>query len=245
MFTNLTTTQLTALILGVAFSAIAVACSFFALRWSKKIKSKVLAGAITTIAPFIAITAWFFLIFSYVKGVKEDEIFNLFISMAISLVICFMILVVSSLLYRKNIARLMEIEKQEEEKERAKQEAIAIAVAKAQQNNQEVIEVEVEDAEIEENADNQEIDEVVEESEDLVEENQETLDEVEEIEELPEEAIEEFDEVEELEEETEELAEEDLDEVVEKSEETQEVEEVEPTPVEEETQETSDDNDDE
>jgi len=228
MFTNLTTTQLTALILGVAFSAIAVACSFFALRWSKKIKSKVLAGAITTIAPFIAITAWFFLIFSYVKGVKEDEIFNLFISMAISLVICFMILVVSSLLYRKNIARLMEIEKQEEEKERAKQEAIAIAVAKAQQDNQEVIEVEVEDAEIEENADNQEIDEVVEESEDLVEENQETLDEVEE-----------------LEEETEELAEEDLDEVVEESEETQEVEEVEPTPVEEETQETSDDNDDE
>ena len=228
MFTNLTTTQLTALILGVAFSAIAVACSFFALRWSRKIKSKVLAGAITTSAPFIAITAWFFLIFSYVKGVKEDEIFNLFISMAISLVICFMILVVSSLLYRKNIARLMEIEKQEEEKERAKQEAIAIAVAKAQQDNQEVIEVEVEDAEIEENTDNQEIDKVVEESEDLVEENQETLDEVEE-----------------LEEETEELAEGDLDEVVEESEETQEVEEVEPTPVEEETQETSDNNDDE
>ncbi len=210
MFANLTTTQLTALILGIAFSAIAVACSFFALRWSKKIKSKVLAGAITTIAPFIAISAWFFLIFSYVKGVKEDEIFNLFISMAISLVICFMILVVSSLLYRKNISRLMEIEKQEEEKERAKQEAIAIAVAKAQQESQEVIEVEVEDAST---------DEVVEESV-----------ESEDVEEINHETFEESEDVEELEEETEELSEDELEETVE---EVAEDEEVEPTPVEE------------
>lgn len=234
MFANLTTTQLTALILGVAFSAIAVACSFFALRWSKKIKSKILAGAITTIAPFVAISAWFFLIFSYVKGIKEDEVFNLFISMAISLVICFMILVVSSLIYRKNINRLMEIEKKEEEKERAKQEAIAVAVAKAQ--HQEVIEVEPEDANevVEENVNSEEVEtETLEESEEVIEDLEESEEENEEVQE---ESNEEVEELEEETEEVEELEEETPEEVVED-------EEVEPTPVED--QDALDDDDDE
>ena len=118
MFTNLTVTQLVAFILGIVFSIISIACCFFAYKWSKKFKSRVLACTITMIAPFIAIASWFFLIFSFVKGLKNDEVLNLFVSLALSIVACFMILIVSSLLYRKNKARLAELEKQAEEKER-------------------------------------------------------------------------------------------------------------------------------
>ena len=129
MFANLTTTQLVALILGIVFSAIAVACSFFALRWAKKIKSRILACCITMIAPFIAITSWFVLIFSYVKAFKNDEVFNIFVSMALSLVVCFMILVVASLVFRKNKDRLAEIEQKEKEEE---QKALEMRMAQVE-----------------------------------------------------------------------------------------------------------------
>lgn len=248
MFANLTTTQLTAFILGIVFSGIAVACSFFCLRWARKFKSKILACAVTTISPFIAISAWFFLIFSYVKGIKEDEIFNLFISMALSLVVCFMIVTISYVLFNKNKARLRELDKEAEAKEKAERDAqIALAMAKAMANNSQNAQIiEVENAEDVSATEPQEVaSEVVTETqnqddmeETLEEEMEDAQEETEEVpEELAQEDEEDIEEVEENFDDQEDLDEEDLDEEVD----DELTEELEATPVEDDT----DDSDDE
>lgn len=107
-FKDLTNTQIVVFILGVVFSVLAVASVFWAFKYSAKIKSKVKIILYTMVLPFIAITSWLILIFSFVDGFKQDDVLNIFVSLALSIVICFMILTVAYVLYQKHKAKFVE-----------------------------------------------------------------------------------------------------------------------------------------
>ncbi len=107
-FKDLTNTQIVVFILGVVFSVLAVASVFWAFKYSAKIKSKVKIILYTMVLPFIAITSWLILIFSFVDGFKQDDVLNIFVSLALSIVICFMILTVAYVLYQKHKAKFDE-----------------------------------------------------------------------------------------------------------------------------------------
>ncbi len=105
-FKQLSSTQIVTFILGIVFSLLAVAAIFTAFKYGGKIKSKTKIILLTMVLPFIAIASWLILIFSFVDGFKQDDILNIFVSIALSLVICFMILMVAYVLYNKHKASL-------------------------------------------------------------------------------------------------------------------------------------------
>lgn len=102
MFNNLTSGQIAAFILGLIFSVLAVAGIFFAYKNADRIKSKSWICLLTMVMPFVAITCWLIFSFSFVEVFKKSEVLNVFVSLGISVVICFMILIVANALYHKH-----------------------------------------------------------------------------------------------------------------------------------------------
>ena len=167
-FDYMTNSQIAALIIGLVFSVIAVGTSFLSIKFAKKIESFLKAIAITLVAPFIAFTAWLFLIFSFLDGFRNDELLNILISIVIALVICGVIIIIAKALYQKHQAELLETEFEKDrepvpEFEDEQKETLLIEDRKEneeesenEENNVEVQEdttVENEDADIVENED--------------------------------------------------------------------------------------------
>ncbi len=117
-FNYLTMTQKVALLLGIIFSVLAVASTFFAFKNADRIKSKVLGLILSLIMPFLAMTSWMILIFSFLDGFKNDDVMIIFVSLALCIVICLMILVIANALYHKHDKNMTgeKSEKIEEEK---------------------------------------------------------------------------------------------------------------------------------
>lgn len=109
-FDYMTNSQIAALIIGLVFSVIAVGTTFLSIKYAKRFDSFLKAIAITLVAPFIAFTAWLFLIFSFLDGFRNDELLNILISIVIALVICGVIIIIAKALYQKHQAELLEAE---------------------------------------------------------------------------------------------------------------------------------------
>ena len=109
-FDYMTSSQIAALIIGLVFSVIAVGTTFLSIKYAKKIDSFLKAILVTLVAPFVAFTAWLFLIFSFLDGFRKDELLNLLISIVIALVICGVIIIIAKALYQKHQAELLETE---------------------------------------------------------------------------------------------------------------------------------------
>lgn len=109
-FDYMTISQIAAFVIGLVFSVISVGTSFLSIKFAKKIESFLKAIVITLIAPFIAFTAWLFLIFSFLDGFRNDELLNILISIVIALVICGVIIIIAKALYQKHQAELLEAE---------------------------------------------------------------------------------------------------------------------------------------
>ncbi len=103
---NLTSLQLTAFVLGIVASVLAVASIFFAFKNADKIKSPALAVVLTIIFPLIAISGWLMLIFSFVPAFASNDLLNILVSIAIAVVVCAAITLVSCLLHKKHKAGL-------------------------------------------------------------------------------------------------------------------------------------------
>lgn len=184
-FNYLTMTQKVALLLGIIFSVLAVASTFFAFKHANKIKSKVLGLIFSLIMPFLAMTSWLILIFSFLDGFKNDDIMVIFVSIAISIVICLMILVISNALYRKHDKNMTE---EVEIKEENKVVEAEPAQEEADENIEEVttvdetIEETLDEETVEESTEESETEEVVsEEDEEIVEPDTETIEESEDL----------------------------------------------------------------
>ncbi len=144
-FNYLTMTQKVALLLGIIFSVLAVASTFFAFKNADKIKSKVLGLILSLIMPFLAMTSWMILIFSFLDGFKNDDIMVIFVSLALAIVICLMILVISNALYRKHDKNMggEEVETKEESKvietELAQEEAATLEETEESETEETVV----------------------------------------------------------------------------------------------------------
>jgi flagellar biosynthesis GTPase FlhF len=244
-FNWMSTSQTAALIVGLVVTVIAVATTFLAFKYARKINSFIKVVSMALVAPFLAFTSWLFLIFSFLDGFRTNEILNLFISLLISLFICAMIIIVAKALYAKNRAEIEKLEAEEEAIEATfvdQSNAIAPAEEKLmieEEKTEEVKDAEEAEAPAEEIAEVEETEKAAEETEEATEEvpAEETVEE--EIEETP---VEEA--VEETAEETEEPTEETVEEVVEETEEAPAEENIEETAEEEVTEEDFDDADD-
>lgn len=113
-FEYMTSSQIAALILGIVFSIIAVATTFLAFKYAKKFNSFVKAISMALVAPFLAMIAWLFLIFSFLDGFRKDEVLNIIISILIALFICCMIILIAKALYNKNKDKFIEEDEDEE-----------------------------------------------------------------------------------------------------------------------------------
>ena len=114
-FEYMTSSQIAALVLGIVFSIFAVATTFLAFKYAKKINSFVKAISLALVAPFLAMIAWLFLILSFLDGFRNDEVLNIIISILIALFICCMIILIAKALYNKNKDKFVEDEDDEEE----------------------------------------------------------------------------------------------------------------------------------
>ena len=102
MFDYMTDSQIAALIVGIVFSILCIATTLLAIKYAAKLNSFAKLISMALIAPFIAITGWLFLIFSFLDGFRNDELLNLLISIILSLIIVGMIIIVSKALYAKH-----------------------------------------------------------------------------------------------------------------------------------------------
>lgn len=174
-FSYLSTTQIVTLVLAVVFSVLAVATTFFAFKNAEKIKSKALIFVMTLVMPFIAITCWLILIFSFVKGFKGNDILNIFVSIAISLFTCFMILIVANALYQKHKKDLEGVS--EMEKEAAKLEKEATPAPAEETSSEWTLHEVVENSETEETPVEEIEEPAVETEEEVVETTEEVVEE--------------------------------------------------------------------
>lgn len=185
-FSYLSTTQIVTLVLAVVFSVLAVATTFFAFKNAEKLKSQAIIFVLTLVMPFVAITCWLILTFTFVNGFKGNDILNIFVSLAIALFTCFMILLIANALYKKHkkdLEGISEMEKAANKLEEPKpatkvnEEVVEAAPAKEEEASswtlQEVVETPAEEVEVET------AEETTEESaeEPAVEETEETTEE--------------------------------------------------------------------
>ena len=96
------TSQFAALVLGIAFTLISVATTLLAFKFAKKIKSFTKAIFLILIAPFIACTAWLYLLFSYLDGLRKSEIIAFVVAILMAIFIFGMVVVVAKALYSKH-----------------------------------------------------------------------------------------------------------------------------------------------
>lgn len=127
-FGYMTTSQTASLIVAVILTVIAFATTLLTIKYAKNV-SFGKAILLCLCAPFLAMIAWLFLIFSFLDGFRNNELLNILISILIAVVICAMLVLVARTLYRKNKAN-MENEDYEAElkKELAEQETVATEV---------------------------------------------------------------------------------------------------------------------
>lgn len=147
-FNYLSTTQIVTLALAVVFSILAVATTFFAFKNAERLKSKTIVFVLTMVMPFVAITCWLILIFSFVEGFKNNDIVNIFVSIAIALITCFMILIVANALYQKHKKDLEQRAVMEEEAKKLAEEAPtawSFQAVEAPEEVEEVIDVQEEE----------------------------------------------------------------------------------------------------
>ena len=102
MFDYMSYSQIAALFLGIAFTVISIATTFLAVKYAKKLKSFIKTIFFTLTAPFIACIGWLFLIFSFIQGLRNDDLLNLIVSIILSLFICAMVITVAKALYNKH-----------------------------------------------------------------------------------------------------------------------------------------------
>ena len=96
------TSQFVALIIGAAFTIISIATTLLAFKYAKKLKSFTKAIILIIIAPFIASAAWLYLLFSYLDGLRKNEILAFVIAVLMSIFIFGMVVVVAKALYSKH-----------------------------------------------------------------------------------------------------------------------------------------------
>ena len=117
MFDYMSYSQIAALFLGIAFTVISIATTFLAVKYAKKFKSFIKTIFFSLTAPFVASVGWLFLIFSFIQGLRNDDLLNLIISIILALFICAMVITVAKALYNKHA----DLEEKDEE-ETAEQE---------------------------------------------------------------------------------------------------------------------------
>ncbi len=126
-FGYMTTSQTASLIVAVILTVIAFATTLLTIKYAKNV-SFGKAILLCLCAPFLAMIAWLFLIFSFLDGFRNNELLNILISILIAVFICAMLILVARTLYRKNKDK-MENEDYEAElkKELAEQEQANVA----------------------------------------------------------------------------------------------------------------------
>ena len=127
MFEYMTDSQIAAFIIGIVFSVISIATTCLAIKYAKKFNSMTKAISMALIIPAIAFVAWFFLIFSFFDGFREDEVLNLIVSIIISVILAGMVVIVARALYNKHQD---ELETEEETIEETTEENENIAESK-------------------------------------------------------------------------------------------------------------------
>ena len=208
MFDYMSYSQIAALFLGIAFTVISIATTFLAVKYAKKFKSFIKTIFFSLTAPFVASVGWLFLIFSFLPGLRNDDLLNLIISI-LALFICAMVITVAKALYNKH-ADLEEKDEEEtaEQEEPAEQAVVEdeelateqtteqariedkktpLLLAHTPENEDEIVVDET--AEVEEPAEEESEEESVE-----TKETEEEVPETEEVEENPEETVEEVEE---------------------------------------------------
>ena len=113
-FSWMSTSQIAALISGIALTVISIATTLLAFKYAKKINSFIKVMAMSLVSPFLAMTAWLFLILSFLDGFRKDEFLSIVISALIALFICAMIMIVAKALYAKHREALDKKESEED-----------------------------------------------------------------------------------------------------------------------------------
>lgn len=101
-FKWMTASQIAVLVIALVFSIFSVATSIIAYKYANKLNSFIKIISMVVVAPFIAITSWLFLVFSFLDGFRNDEALNVVISILIAIFICGVIIIVAKALYAKN-----------------------------------------------------------------------------------------------------------------------------------------------
>lgn len=102
MFDYMTKSQIASFIIAIIFSIISIATTFLVMKYSKKLNSFAKTICFSLTAPFIAGTAWIFMCFSFVEGLRKDDALNLIISLILSLFVFGMVIIVAKALYNKH-----------------------------------------------------------------------------------------------------------------------------------------------
>ena len=101
-FSWMSTSQVAALIVGIALSVFAVGTTFLAFKHAKRLNSFIKATIMCLVTPFLAMVAWLFLILSFLDGFRKDELLNIIVSILIALFVCTVIVLVAKALYNRN-----------------------------------------------------------------------------------------------------------------------------------------------
>lgn len=162
-FSMISPSQLASLIIAICFSVLSLTMSLFAFKYAGRFEKKTTIVVFTLLFPFVAMTGWFFTIFSFVEWFRQTELANLLISIVLAGLITFMVVIVAKALF----ARYFNLT--EEEWEARKEAKAAKKAAKREQKLLGYTSEQVEEAE--------NIEEAVEENNEeiVVEENNEEM----------------------------------------------------------------------
>ncbi len=122
MFDYMSNSQIAALILGIVLSVFSIVTTCIAVKYAKHYNSFAKSIALAVTLPFLAFISWFFLIFSFLDGFRDDELLNLIVSIILAIILAGTVIIVAKALYNKHQDELIDEDDAKEDTEQPAKE---------------------------------------------------------------------------------------------------------------------------